>query len=129
MPFSKLHVPRHLPPSACQAINAELHESLVQCCAVNPDDNFCLVTRYDTQDMLLHPHFLGERDPDNTVVVEVALLSGRTEAQKEDFYADFRVRLQRIGFEPRNSIVFLLENSALDWSFSPEGSVRKQLGL
>ncbi|SHH79844.1 tautomerase family protein [Marivita hallyeonensis] len=129
MPFNKLHVPQDLDPGTCQKINQELHDALVETCAVNPEDFFCLVCRYAPQDMIFHPTFLGVRDPAATIVIEIALLSGRTEAQKEALYADVRLRLDKIGFPSGNSIMFLLENSPLDWSFSAEGSVKRVLKL
>jgi len=129
MPFNKLHVPENLAPETCQAINEELHASLVETCDVNPDDHFCLVARYRPGDMLLHPTFLGERDPQATIVIEIALLGGRSDKQKEDLFKDVRQRLDGIGFDARNSIMFLMENSPADWSFSPAGSVRSVLGL
>jgi len=45
MPLSKLHAPRTLPVEQCRAIGEALHVSLVETCAVNPDDNFCLISR------------------------------------------------------------------------------------
>ncbi len=129
MPFNKLHVPENLPAETCRAINEELHESLVATCGVHPEDHFCLVTRYNPDDMLLHPTFLGERDPNGTIVIEIALLEGRTDAQKEALFKDVRARLDTIGFDAKNSIIYLIENKAIDWSFSPAGSVKSVLGL
>jgi len=63
------------------------------------------------------------------VVIEIALLGGRSDAQKEALYKDVRRRLAGIGFNPDNSIMFLLENRPIDWSFSPAGSVKSVLGL
>ncbi|MEL6679641.1 MAG: tautomerase family protein [Pseudomonadota bacterium] len=129
MPFNKIHVPQALPAEICQAINRELHDSLVETCAVNPDDFFCLICRYAPGDMILHPTFLGHRDPAATIIIEIALLAGRTDAQKEALFRDVRARLARIGFEPSNSIMFLIENRPIDWSFGPDGSVKTVLGL
>lgn len=129
MPFNKLHVPQDLPVSTCHAINKLLHDSLVETCNVNPNDFFCLVSRYSALDMIFHPTFLGNRDPAATIVIEIALLAGRTDAQKESLFADVRRRLGEIGFEPNNSIMFLIENNAIDWSFSQAGSVKSVLGL
>lgn len=129
MPLSKIHVPQLLPTETCRLIAEELHISLVNTCGVKPDDNFCLISRYSQQDMIVHPTFLGNRDPDSCIVVEITLLSGRTDEQKESLYSDFRNRLKIIGFDPNNSIVFLVENNAIDWSFSEAGSVKSVLGL
>ncbi|KAF0230759.1 MAG: hypothetical protein FD175_1206 [Beijerinckiaceae bacterium] len=129
MPFNKIHVPRNLPVATCRAINDALHDSLVENCKSNPDDFFCLICRYDADDMILHPTFLGTRDPLNTIVIEIALLGGRSDAQKEALFKDVRRRLRGIGFDPRNSIMFLLENRPIDWSFSEAGSVKSVLNL
>lgn len=129
MPFNKIHAPNTLAVDHCRAINDQLHDCLVEFCAVNPDDYFCLIARYAPEEMIFHPSFLGDRDPAQTIVVEIALLGGRTDAQKEAFYKEFRARLRTIGFDPANSIVFLLENRPIDWSFSEAGSVKTVLGL
>ncbi|MDJ0685275.1 MAG: tautomerase family protein [Alphaproteobacteria bacterium] len=129
MPFNKIHVPSSLPAETCKAINDQLHDSLVETCGVNPDDYFCLICRYDADDMILHPTFLGPRDPDATIIIEIALIGGRSDTRKEALYKDVRERLNHIGFEPRNSIMFLIENASVDWSFGPEGSVKKVLDL
>ncbi|MFB6461681.1 tautomerase family protein [Bradyrhizobium tunisiense] len=60
--------------------------------------------------MICHPTFLGRRDPNSTVVIEITLLEGRSDVQKEALYKDVRGRLAKIGFDPANSIVFLTEN-------------------
>ena len=129
MPFNRLHVPQDLAPALCRDINTALHESLVATCAVNPEDDFALICRYAPGDMLFHPTFLGARDPDNTIVIEIALLGGRSDAQKEALYIDMRARFAELGLEPGNSIMFLLENQLVDWSFSAAGSVKSVLGL
>ncbi len=129
MPFNKLHVPRHLPIETCRAINDLLHDSLVETCGVNPEDYFCLVSRYSSEDMILHPTFLGMRDPASTIVIEIALLAGRSDEQKEELFKDVRRRLRGVGFNPANSIIFLIENRPIDWSFSEAGSVQSVLNL
>ena len=129
MPFNKIHVPNALPSDTCHAINNHLHDSLVNICGVNPDDFFCLICRYAPEDMIFHPTFLGERDPSATIVIEITLLDGRSENQKEELYKDVRRRLRDIGFDPKNSIMFIIENSPIDWSFSEVGSAKKVLGL
>ena len=113
----------------CQAINACLHASLVATCGVNPEDDFCLISRYPPGDMICHPTFLGQRDPKSTIVVEITLLASRSDSQKEALYKDVRSRLAEIGFDPANSIIFLTENKPIDWSFSETGSVKSVLGL
>jgi len=129
MPFNKLHVPKSLDIEMCHAINDCLHDSLVETCGVNPDDYFCLISRYEVEEMIFHPTFMGKRDVNNTIVIEIALLGGRTEMQKETLYSDIRKRIEQVGFDPDNSIIFLLENNPIDWSFSGAGSVKSVLGL
>lgn len=129
MPFNKIHVPQHLPVETCRAINDLLHDSLVETCGSHPDDYFCLIVRYAAEDMILHPSFLGDRDPAETIILEIALLAGRSDAQKEALFKEIRRRLGEIGFDPANSIVFLLENRPIDWSFSAAGSVKTVLNL
>lgn len=129
MPLTKLHVPASVPVETCRRILDLLHDSLVDTCGVNPDDNFGLVARYAPEDMVVHPTFLGERDVAATIFIDITLLSGRSDEQKEALYADIRTRLADAGFPPENSIICLTENGPIDWSFSQNGSVKKVLGL
>lgn len=129
MPLNKLHVPQDLPAQTCHQINDLLHDSLVQTCAVNPEDYFCIVMRYAPEDMILHPTFLGTRDVAKTIIIDITLLSGRSHDQKEALYSDVRKRLDGIGFPSQNSIIYLTENNPIDWSFSDSGSVKKVLDL
>lgn len=129
MPFNKLHVPQSLPVETCHAINDQLHECLVDTCGVNPEDYFCVISRYAPEDMILHPTFMGKRDPASTIIIEIALLGHRTEDQKEALFSGVRERLREINFDPANSIIFLLENSPIDWSFSEAGSIKSVLNL
>ena len=129
MPFNKLHVPRLFTVETCRSINDLLHASLVETCGVNPDDYFYLISRYSADDMILHPTFLGDRDSSSTIIIEMALLAGRSDDQKEALYKDLRHRLRGIGLDPNNSIMFLIENKPIDWSFSSAGSVKSVLGL
>ncbi|SMP09809.1 tautomerase family protein [Shimia sagamensis] len=129
MPLNKLHVPQNLPVATCHQINDLLHDSLVETCAVNPKDYFCIVARYGQGDMILHPTYLGIRDVAATIIIDITLLAGRTDEQKEALYVDVRKRLDAIGFPPGNSIIYLTENGPVDWSFSEQGSVKKVLGF
>ena len=129
MPFTKFHVPEGLSPEMCHLINREVHESLVQTCGSHEEDDFALVVRYNPADMMFHPTFLGTRDPDGTIVIEITLLGGRSDEQKEALFGDVRTRLDNIGFTAENSIMFLNENNTIDWSFGPEGSAKRVLGL
>ncbi|MEO0914229.1 MAG: tautomerase family protein [Pseudomonadota bacterium] len=129
MPFNKLHVPEALPLETCHKINDMLHDCLVETCAVNPEDFFCAISRYAEGELILHPTFLGNRDPNATIIIEIALLAGRTDAQKEALYKSTREGLAGLGLSPGNSIMYLIENMAIDWSFSPAGSVKTVLGL
>ena len=129
MPLNKLHVPQDLPATTCRQINDLLHDSLVETCGVNPDDYFCVIVRYGQGDMILHPSYLGERDVDATIIIDITLLAGRSDQQKEALYGDVRRRLDAIGFPSENSIIYLSENGPIDWSFSSQGSVKRVLGL
>lgn len=129
MPLSKIHVPETVSDEMCRRIGEMLHVSLVEICGVHPDDNFYLISKFSPTEMGLHPTFLGDRNVQATIIIEIVLLAGRSEEQKETLYRDFRERLKDLGFEPRNSIMFLVENSAIDWSFSEVGSVKTALAM
>lgn len=129
MPLSKLHVPVGLPNATCRDLAEALHDSLVATCGVNPDDNFALIVRHDPDNMVIHPTFLGTRNVRTTIIIEIVLLAGRTDTQKDALYTDFRARLAPLGVDPNDTIMFLVENGPADFSFSPNGSVKSVLDL
>ena len=129
MPFNKLHVPQDLPVETCHAINDLLHNCLVETCGVNPEDNFCVISRYPMEDVILHPTYMGKRDPASTIIIEITLLEERTDEQKEALFISVRKKLGGINFDPANSIMFLVENKPIDWSFSQAGSVKSVLNM
>jgi len=129
MPFAKINLPLEYDAQFGQSIAEELHLSLVKACGVHPDDNFCLISRSKDSERTIHPSFMGRRDPKKTVVIEITLLSGRADDQKEALYFDCRKRLEKLGVNGSDVIVYLVENRAIDWSFGPEGSVQKVRSL
>lgn len=129
MPFTKINLSLVYDVQLGQNIAEELHLSLVNTCSVHPDDNFCLISRSENSERIIHPSFMGRRDPTKTVVVEITLLSGRKDSQKEALYTDCRERLEKLGINSSDVIVYLVENSAIDWSFGAEGSVQKVRGF
>jgi len=129
MPVNRRHVPRGMPAQICRALNAAVHSAFVDACGVHPQDDFTYIARYDAEDMLLNPDFLGPRDPGQTILLETTILAGRTPAQKEAFYTALYAALPDIGLNPRNLIVSVTEATAHDFAFGPEGSVHTALGL
>lgn len=124
MPLSKIHVPARISEGLRRALAEQLHASLVETCEVHEDDDFSLITAYSDGEMILHPSFMGDRDVHSTIIVEITLLAGRTETQKEALYQNFRVGLANLGLSPENAIIYLLENGPVDWSFSTIGSIK-----
>lgn len=125
MPLSKIKLPSKLDAGLRHEIAEHLHASLVNTCDVAPDDNFCLITRHDDDKRIIHPSLLGRSDPMKTIVMEIMLLAGRTDGQKEELYRDIRRRLEGIGIRAGNVFVYLVENSSTNWSFGLEGFVKK----
>jgi len=117
MPLVKLNLPQNVSTDAALALRECVHDCLVETCNVAPKDNFCLTTHYQTADMQIEPDYLGQRDPNLTVVIEIILLAGRSGEQKETLYRTIRERMTTIGFNAENAIIFLIQNNAIDWSF------------
>jgi len=57
MPLTKISAPRHLSSNQVQALAAAVQDGLVKTCNVPPNDLFQLISRFDSEEIILDPHF------------------------------------------------------------------------
>ena len=116
MPLTKISAPKHLPTTQVRALAAAVQEGLVKTCNVPPNDLFQLISRFDSDEMILDPHFGGVNRSNDACVVEVVFLLGRTDDQKRALYRHVAEQAVHAVFRADDFMIALIENSRMDWS-------------
>jgi phenylpyruvate tautomerase PptA (4-oxalocrotonate tautomerase family) len=114
MPLTKIYAPAHLPAETVAQLADSVHASLVRHCKVPAADFFQLIQRMPPGSMRIHPNFPNVTRSQDTCVVEIAFLQGRTDDQKRALYGGIVEGAP--AFSPDDIMVALIENSHMDWS-------------
>jgi hypothetical protein len=116
MPLTKISAPKHLAFAKVKALADAVQDGLVTTCGVPPKDLFQLVSRFDSEEMILDPTFGGVSRSRDACIAEITFLQGRTDDQKRQLFRHIVERAVAAGFRPDDVMVALTENSRMDWS-------------
>jgi hypothetical protein len=116
MPLTKISAPRHLPFSKVKALADAAQDGLVRTCNVPLKDLFQLISRFDSEEMILDRTFGGVSRSTDACIVEITFLTGRTDDQKRNLFKYIAERAASSGFRTDDVMVALTENTRMDWS-------------
>lgn len=116
MPLTKICAPRHLPVAKAKALAAAVQDGLVRTCGVPPKDLFQLISRFESEEMIIDPTFGGVHRSRDACIVEITFLRGRTDEQKRSLFRHVVDRAVAEGFRPDDVMIALTENAHMDWS-------------
>lgn len=116
MPLTKISAPKHLAASKVKALAEAIQDGLVKTCKVPLNDLFQLISRFETDEIILDPKFGGVNRSNDACVVEIVFLIGRTDDQKRALFRHISDKAVQAGFRSDDIMVALVENSRLDWS-------------
>jgi phenylpyruvate tautomerase PptA (4-oxalocrotonate tautomerase family) len=115
MPLTKISAPKHLSARQVKAIADALQDGLVKTCNVPPDDLFQLITRFESEEMIIDPHFGGVNRSKDACIAEIVFLTGRTDDQKRALFRHVSEMAVKAGFKADDIIFALVENTRMDW--------------
>lgn len=81
MPLTKISAPKHLESAKLKSLADAVQEGLVITCNVPPKDLFQLITRFESEEIILDPTFGGVNRSRDACIVEITFLRGRTETE------------------------------------------------
>jgi hypothetical protein len=116
MPLTKISAAKHLEFAKVKSLADAVQEGLVQTCSVPPKDLFQLITRFESEEMILDPTFGGVNRSRDACIAEITFLRGRTDEQKRNLFKHIAARVVAAGFRPDDVMIALTENSQMDWS-------------
>jgi hypothetical protein len=116
MPLTKISAPKHLEFAKVKLLADAVQDGLVQTCNVPPKDLFQLITRFESEEMILDLTFGGVNRSRDACIAEITFLRGRTDEQKRSLFKHVAARAAAAGFRPDDVMIALTENSHMDWS-------------
>ena len=116
MPLTRISAPKHVPYVKVKALADGTQNALVSTCNVPVKDLFQLITRFESEEMILDPSFGGVTRSSDACIVEVTFLRGRTDDQKRQLFLSIVASATEAGFRPDDIMIALTENSQGDWS-------------
>jgi hypothetical protein len=116
MPLTRIAAPAHLPFARVKALADATQAALVETCAVPTNDLFQLISRFESEEMILDPTFGGVQRSADACIVEILFLQGRTDEHKRQLFRATVAGAVAAGFRPDDIMIALTENSRIDWS-------------
>lgn len=113
MPFVNIAILEGKGAAYAKAVADGVNAAVIETMDFPADDRFQLISEYPSAALQLQT-----RDCDR-VMLSLVMRSGKTHAQKKDFYARCVEKLQNNpGIEPHNVMITITENNDIDWSFA-----------
>jgi phenylpyruvate tautomerase PptA (4-oxalocrotonate tautomerase family) len=118
MPICHITLRNDHPEAYLDALSEGLHQTLVACFDVPPEDCFQVFHTLPTTALRYNPHYLTGQRSDNWTLIEITAGKPRSTAIKRAFYARLAQRLSiQPGLHPDELMVVIRHNQAEDWSF------------
>jgi len=117
MPFVRIDLLEGRDAAQVAAIGEAVQRALVETMNVPERDRFQVITEHARGRLVYDAAYLGVARTDGIVLVQVTLSSGRTTAQKQQFYARAAEFLASAGVRREDVAISLVESTREDWSF------------
>jgi len=116
MPLTKISAPKHLDFIKVKALADAVQGGLEQTCNVPPKYLFLLISRFESEEMILDPTFGNVNRSRDACIAEITFLRGRTDDQKQSLFKYIDGQAVAAGFRADDVMIALTENSHMDWS-------------
>lgn len=118
MPLIRIDVIEGRSDADLAAISEAVHRGLVECFGVPERDQFQIITEHRPGRLVYNTSYLDIERTDGIVIVQVCFSTGRTDEQKQAFYAFVTKQIaERANTRPEDVMIALVENTRSDWSF------------
>ena len=116
MPLARFSVPATLSTVKTRALTNAVHDGLVATCNVPPKDRFQLISTFETDKMIIDPHFPDVNRTPEASIIEILFLEGRSVEQKAALFRHIAAAAATAGFVGDDIMITLTENAVTDWS-------------
>ncbi len=118
MPFVRIDVSKKHPEGFAQQVGDIVYSAMREQINVPEDDRFQVITRHDTNELVVPKSYLGIEYSEDIIFIQVTLNEGRTTDLKKKFYkAICEGIVKKLKVRPQDIFINLVEVNKENWSF------------
>jgi len=118
MPFVRIDLSKKHPEGFAQQVGEIVYEVMTAYINVPKDDKFQVITKHDSQEMIVPKSYLGIEYSEEIIFIQVTLNEGRTTELKKNFYkAICEGLVEKLKVRPQDIVINLIEVNKENWSF------------
>jgi len=118
MPFVRIDLSKKHPDGFAQQVGDIIFQVMREHINVPEDDKFQVITKHDTNELVIPKSYLGIEYSDGIIFIQVTLNEGRTTDMKKAFYkAICESLVNKLKVRPQDIVINLVEVNKENWSF------------
>lgn len=118
MPFVRIDLSKKHPEGFAQQVGEIVYEIMTTHINVPKDDKFQVITKHDSQELIVPKSYLGIEYSEEIIFIQVTLNEGRTTELKKKFYkAICEGLVEKLKVRPQDIVINLIEVNKENWSF------------
>lgn len=118
MPFVRIDLSKKHPEGFAQQVGEIVYEVMVTHINVPQDDKFQVITKHDSNELVIPKSYLGIEYSEGIIFIQITLNEGRTTEMKKIFYrAICEDLVKKLKVRPQDIVINLLEVNKENWSF------------
>jgi phenylpyruvate tautomerase PptA (4-oxalocrotonate tautomerase family) len=118
MPFVRIDLSKQYPDGVAQQVGDIIFQAMREHINVPEDDKFQVITRHDTNELVIPKSYLGIEYSEGIIFIQVTLNEGRTTEMKKRFYKAINEGLvAKLELRPQDIVINLVEVNKENWSF------------
>jgi 4-oxalocrotonate tautomerase len=118
MPLVRIAVHSSRSEAQVKAISESVYTSMIETINVPKDDNFQVITKHDSTELVFDPGYLGVQRSDGFINIQIFLNQGRTVEMKKALYKAIAEKIHAsAGVRQEDIFISLVEVVKENWSF------------
>jgi 4-oxalocrotonate tautomerase len=118
MPFVRIDLSKKHPEGFAQQVGEIVYEVMTAYINVPKDDKFQVITKHESQELVMPKSYLGIEYSEDIIFIQVTLNEGRTTEMKKKFYkAICEGIVEKLKVRPQDIVINLVEVNKENWSF------------
>ncbi|QWD93243.1 tautomerase family protein [Polynucleobacter asymbioticus] len=118
MPFVRIDLSKQYPDGVAQQVGDIIFQAMREHINVPEDDKFQVITKHDTNELVIPKSYLGIEYSEGIIFIQVTLNEGRTTEMKQQFYKAINEALvAKLKLRPQDIVINLVEVNKENWSF------------
>lgn len=118
MPFVRIDLGKQYTVGEAQVVGDIVYQAMINSINVPADDKFQVITRHDSDELVIPQSYLGIEYSRGIVFIQITLNEGRSTELKKKFYKVICEGLvEKLQIRPEDIFINLVEVSKENWSF------------